>query len=399
MSVENVMSTIQAQESAVESAVEGESSAGHSQPQSSTKTVRSIEDLFNATYESEQEEVAESKPMEKEEKVIPKEDKKNTAKPKEESEEKEEEQKEETTEEVKKEEPKQESQNFKVKVNGIEKEVPLQDLLNSYSGQQEIQRRFTEFDKQKKSWEKETAQEREFTNFVKTEYGEFKQYIDSMVSQYNQHGFVEKNPLQAVNQLLDKMGINSNLFEKALFEHMLPDYANYFNMSDVEREAFFTKKENEYLRKKEQGFTERDQLLKSQQEKQRKDFELIRSAGLDSVKYEELSKELENAGFKDISPEQVVDYAKQKPILDRIVKVFNEAGQDPMGDERAKTVHKLLTEFPDTTDEEILEYLSPDRVAMKKAQVLNQKGNKVPKVAPQKNEDAELNEMLNWFKR
>jgi len=195
------------------------------------------------------------------------------------------------------------------------------------------------------------------------------------------------------------MGINSNLFERALFEHMLPDYANYFNMSDVEREALFTKKENEYLRKKEQGFTERDQLLKSQQEKQRKDFELIRSAGLDSVKYEELSKELENAGFKDISPEKVVDYAKQKPMLDRIVKVFNEAGQDPMSDERAKTVHKLLTEFPDTTDEEILEYLSPDRVAMKKAQVLNQKGTKVPKVAPQKNEDAELNEMLNWFRR
>jgi len=185
MSVENVMSTIQAQESAVETAVEGELSAGHSQPQSSTKTVRSIEDLFNATYEGEQEEVAESKPMEKEEKVIPKEDKKNTAKPKEETEENTEEVKEETTEEVQKEEPKQESQNFKVKVNGIEKEVPLQDLLNSYSGQQEIQRRFTEFDKQKKSWEKETAQEKEFTNFVKTEYGEFKQYIDSMVSQYH----------------------------------------------------------------------------------------------------------------------------------------------------------------------------------------------------------------------
>ena len=42
----------------------------------------------------------------------------------------------------------------KVKVNGQEIEVPLQDVINAYSGQQEIHRRFTDFDKQKKAWEK-----------------------------------------------------------------------------------------------------------------------------------------------------------------------------------------------------------------------------------------------------
>ena len=396
MSVENVMNTIQAQEAATDMTVEGESSAGHSQPQSSTKTVRSIEDLFNATYESDDVTEKESKPMEKEEKVIPDAKDKVTAKPKEEKtddSEKTEEVKSDTTEET------QKDQNFKVKVNGIEKEVPLQDLLNSYSGQQEIQRRFTEFDKQKKSFEKDMAQEREFTNFVKNEYGEFKQFINSMVNQYENTGYVDKNPLTVVNQLLDKMGINSNLFEKALFEHMLPDYANYFNMSDVEREAFYTKKENEYLRKKEQSFAERDQQSKLHEEKRRKDFELITNAGLDSVKYESLAKEMSDAGFKDLTPEMVVDYAQQKPLLDRIVTVFNEAGLNAIGDERAKIVHKLLKEFPNTTNEEILEYLSPEKMALKKAQVLNQKGTKVPKAAPQKSEDKELDDMLNWFKR
>jgi len=396
MSVENVMNTIQAQEAATDMTVEGESSAGHSQPQSSTKTVRSIEDLFNATYESDDVTEKESKPMEKEEKVIPDAKDKVTAKPKEEKtddSEKTEEVKSDTTEET------QKDQNFKVKVNGIEKEVPLQDLLNSYSGQQEIQRRFTEFDKQQKSFEKDMAQEREFTNFVKNEYGEFKQFINSMVNQYENTGYVDKNPLTVVNQLLDKMGINSNLFEKALFEHMLPDYANYFNMSDVEREAFYTKKENEYLRKKEQSFAERDQQSKLHEEKRRKDFELITNAGLDSVKYESLAKEMSDAGFKDLTPEMVVDYAQQKPLLDRIVTVFNEAGLNAIGDERAKIVHKLLKEFPNTTNEEILEYLSPEKMALKKAQVLNQKGTKVPKAAPQKSEDKELDDMLNWFKR
>jgi hypothetical protein len=395
MSVENVMNTISAQESGAEMSAEGESSAGHMQSNTTSKTVRSIEDLFNATYEGEQEDVGDTSPLEKEEKVIPKEEKKNTAKPKEE------EQKEEPSKEEEKIEETSEStdQNFKVKINGIEKEVPLQDLLNSYSGQQEIQRRFTEFDKQKKTWEKETAQDKEFTKYVMTEIDGLKTNFQSVISQYEKTGYVDKNPITFVNQLLDNMGINSNLFERALFEHMLPDYANYFNMSDVEREAFYTKKENEYLRKKEQGFTERDRQLNSQKEQQQKDFELIRSAGLDSVKYEELSKELEGAGIKDLTVDKIVDYAKQKPLLDRIVTVFNEAGLDSVGNDKAKTVYKILTEFPDTTNEEILEYLSPEKSVLKTAQVLSQKGAKTPKSVPQKNEDTELNEMLNWFKR
>jgi len=403
MSVSNVMDTIQAQEAGNEEVAEGETSAGSYQPaqQQGTKTIRSIEDLFNSTYEADADADTDSKPMKKEEKIIPEsKDEKITAKPKQETQETEEQAQEESliddsVKQVEKEQP----QMFKVKINGSDKDVPLQDLLNSYSGQQEIQRRFTEFDKQKKSWESQTAQEKQFTNFVQQEYSGLREDLSALVSQYQKAGYVEKNPLQVVNQLLDKMGINSNLFERALFEHQLPDYANYFNMSDVEREAFYTKKENEFLRKKEQSFSERDQQVKFQEEKRRKDYELITSAGLDSVKYQESFKELSDAGINDITPEKVVDYVKQKPLLDRIVDVFNQAGQNAVGDERARIVHKLLTEFPDTTNEEILEYLSPEKVALKKAQILNQKGVKTPKAPPQKSEDKEMEELLNWFKR
>jgi hypothetical protein len=397
------MDTIQAQEAGNEEVAEGETSAGSYQPaqQQGTKTIRSIEDLFNSTYEADADADTDSKPMKKEEKIIPEsKDEKITAKPKQETQETEEQAQEESliddsVKQVEKEQP----QMFKVKINGSDKDVPLQDLLNSYSGQQEIQRRFTEFDKQKKSWESQTAQEKQFTNFVQQEYSGLREDLSALVSQYQKAGYVEKNPLQVVNQLLDKMGINSNLFERALFEHQLPDYANYFNMSDVEREAFYTKKENEFLRKKEQSFSERDQQVKFQEEKRRKDYELITSAGLDSVKYQESFKELSDAGINDITPEKVVDYVKQKPLLDRIVDVFNQAGQNAVGDERARIVHKLLTEFPDTTNEEILEYLSPEKVALKKAQILNQKGVKTPKAPPQKSEDKEMEELLNWFKR
>lgn len=401
MSVAQVMETVAAQESAQTQSGPVESDgveSGHTTPVKQAKQVRSIEDLFNETYEDDEPKKADKDlDIEKEKVIEGKDDKKEE---KEEKKEEKEEEKKEDQKEDKKEEKKDSKKQFvKVKINGVDTDVELQDVINSYSGQKEIQKRFTEFDKQKKEWEKSTQKDMEFSKFVKDEFTQLRTDFESILGQYEKNGFVDRNPVEIVNNLLDKMGLNSNIYERALFEHLLPDYAKFFNMTDVERDAFYAKKENEYLKKKERGFIERDSAVKLREETQQKNYELIKSAGLDSVKYEELSKELSDAGVEDLTTEKVVEYAKQKPVLDRIVGIFNEAGLNAVGDERARTIHQLLTEFPDTTNEEILDYLVPDRVAMRKAKVLNEKAPKVEKPVLKKGEDEELNEMLNWFKR
>jgi hypothetical protein len=286
----------------------------------------------------------------------------------------------------------------KVKVNGTETEVPLQDVVNSYSGQQEIQRRFTEFDKTKKAFESEKKELVGMNDYVKQEIGDLRSSFSAVVSQYEKNGYMDKNPLDAVNQLLDKMGINSNLFQRAVFEHQLPDYAKFFNMSDVERDAHYTKQENDYLRKKEQGFTERDQQVKLREEGQRKDLELIKDAGLDSVKYDEFLGELREAGHENITAEKVVEYAKQKPTLDKVIDVFNKLGQNPIGHEKTQVVFNILKEFPDTTADEILDHMDPNRVAMRAARVLDAKTPKISRVSSAKDEDQDLDDMLSFYK-
>ena len=406
MSVEGVMNTIATQDASESMGA----SIGHTgQPAGSSSTgkpvVSGIDDIFNLYDPSGEESEAEKNGIElkEDDKKIP--DELNNQKVKEAK--KEENKQEEKPEEEKKAEveAKKDPDNanlpekVKVKVNGNEIEVALQDVINSYSGQQEIQRRFTEFDKQKKTWEKETAQEKEFSSYVKNEIGELRGSFDSLINQYQKNGYIDQDPLSSVNQLLDKMGINSNMFNRALFEHNLPEYAKFFNMTDVERDAYFTKKENDYLRRKEQGFTERDQQVKLREEKQRQDFELIKSAGLDSVKYDELSSELLEAGHKDLTAEKVVEYAKQKPTLDKVVQVFQKVGSDPTQDERARTVFKIFSDFPETTIEEVLDHLDPQRAALKSAKVLHQKQSKVAKVPPQTDEDEELLDQLEFFRR
>jgi hypothetical protein len=406
MSVAQVMETMATQD-ATESM--GASVGNTGQPAGSSNTgkpvVSGIDDIFNLYDPSNEESEADKNGIEfkEDDKKIP--DELNNEKPKDEKkdEPKEEEKKEEgkKPEVEAKEESKQSNlpERVKVKVNGNEIEVPLQDVINSYSGQQEIQRRFTEFDKQKKTWEKESAQDKEFSQYVKTEIGDLRNSFESIIGQYQKHGFIDKNPLEAINQLLDKMGINSNMYERAVFEHQLPEYAKFFNMTDIERDAYFTRKENDYLRRKEQGFTERDQQVKLREEKQRQDFELIKSAGLDEVGYQSLSNELLEAGHKDLTADKVVEYAKQKPTLEKVVKVFQEIGVDPTQDGRAKTVFQLFTDFPDTTIDEVLDHLDPNRAAIKSAKVLQEKQPKNYKVPPQTDEDEELTDLLSYFRR
>ena len=401
MSVSDVMNTMMSQDATATMSADSTSSMPSGSSEGGKPMVKGVEDIFNLYDGCEDESPAAKNGIElKEDKTTIPDELNNVEEKTEVTGKKEEDEKEEKAENSKDviEESTKLPDRVKVKVNGQETEVPLQDVINSYSGQQEIQRRFTEFDKTKKAFETEKTQLNEYNNYVKQEIGDLRDSVSSLVSQYEKNGYMEKNPLEVVNQLLDKMGINSNLFTRAVFEHQLPDYAKFFNMTDVERDAYYTKQENEYLRRKEQGFTERDQQVKLREQKQQQDLELIKSAGLDSVKYEELASELKDAGHNDLTPEKVVEYAKQKPTLDKVVNVFQQIGVDPTQDPRAQTVFKILTEFPSTTVEEILDHLDPQRLALKSAQVLAAKAPKGTKVINPKAEDSEFEDMMNYYK-
>lgn len=397
MSVSAVMDTMASQDATETMGASSIGTGGSTQSSGESKpTVKSIEDVFNIYADGEDETPAAKNGIELKEDKTKLPDELNNDVVKEEK--VEETKSEEKTSEVIKDDKPATPDLVKVKINGVEKEVPLQDVINSYSGQQEIQRRFTEFDKSKKAFETEKTQLTQFNDYVKQEIGDLRQSFSGIISSYEKNGYIDADPLVAVDKLLDNMGINSHTFRRAMFEHQLPEFAKFFNMTDIEREAHYAKQENEYLRKKEQGFNERDQQVKLSQEKQRKDFDLIKSAGLDSVKYGELESELLEAGHKDLTAEKVVEYAKQKPTLDKVVQIFDTIKADPMQDPRARTVFKILQEFPETTVDEILDHLDPQRAALKTAKVLDAKAPKVNKVASKKGEDTDFDEMMDFYK-
>jgi hypothetical protein len=245
----------------------------------------------------------------------------------------------------------------KVKIDGIDQEVSIEDLKNGYSGKQAISKRFTELDNEKKAFVKEKTQVLADGNKMREEIASLKGGFEAAINEYNRHGFTQKNPLALVDQLLDKIGVDSHAYNRSVFEHNLPEYARFFEMDEIQRDAYFAKKENEFLRKKDQSFIERTQQAQAQTARQQQEYNLIKISGLSVDEFNQHFDELADLGNEDLSVEKVLEFAKIKPIWDKagdIVSKSIKAGDVAL----IQNVSRLLMEFPNTTEEEILENIN-----------------------------------------
>lgn len=297
----------------------------------------------------------------------------------------------ETKEEVK--EPKEEvnfdddNRTVKVKIDGKEIEVPLKDLKADYSGKQAISKRFNEFNKEKLAFEKTRKQYDADINNIQSEVSELRSGFESVVNEYKKNGFLSKSPMHTVNTLLDKLGINSYDFERAMFEHQLPEYAKFFDMSEVEQDAYFAKRENEFLRKRDQSLAERTQAAQASTARQQEEFNLIKNAGLTSEKYNELFEELEALGDEEISVEKVVEFSRIKPSLDRAGEIISKTKKS--GDTNLiGQVASLLMQYPQTTEEEIISHIDGSAVGAQMAKDLKDKEDFTVKTRPKKSATA-----------
>jgi hypothetical protein len=263
---------------------------------------------------------------------------------------------------------------FKVKVDGQEIEVTLDELTNGYSGKQAISKRFTEFDKKEKAFSKEKEQILNDQKYIQKEVNDLRESFKSQVDEFKKNGFNSKNPGAALDTLLDKIGVDSYSFNRAMFEHNLPEYAKFFEMDETGQEAYFVKKENEFFRKKEQTFAERTEQAQAQQQRQRQEFDLIKASGLTTDSYNVHFDELEALGAEDLSVEKVLEFAKVKPIFDKagsIVAKTSKANDIAL----IQDVSRLLMEYPNTDEQEIIEHIDGTAEEKKAAKILKDKEN------------------------
>jgi hypothetical protein len=321
-------------------------------------------------------------PEEKEEK---KEEKKPEPKEKEEKEEKKEEKKAEA-----------EKKKYAYKADGedVEEELTDEELKSRLSGSRAIQKRFTELDQQKKQVLQKEQEANETVNYVKSEMGSLRDSFSKDIEEFKTNGMVKGNPAKSIYNLLDKMGLDTAQFEKALFFHHLPEAAKFLDMGDAERDAFLLGRENEWLRKKQDAIKGQEREVQETRAKLEQENSLKRQAGVSEELFSELKEELAaKTNLKDLKTEQVLEWHKVKPFYTRAESMAQKV--------QGADVHKIariLLEFPDTTDEWMLEQLGYK--AQEEKKIVDQLAAKAPKKsAVKKADDDESDELWNSFRR
>ncbi len=206
------------------------------------------------------------------------------------------------------------SAKLKVKVDGSPEEVTVQDLINNYSGKVAYDKKFTEVGQKSKQLEQQTAQ-------FNAQRQELNQKIEPILKILKDP---TQDPFDALNLIVDMVGGDSHDLYKRSMEARLDEMDKLLSMSDVEREAYFLKKQNEHLlRSTEKRNQEMRQSEQFNQLKQKVDS--IRQAyGVSEDQYVEAFEELSQIyGDKGLKEEDIVDWASIKPHIPTIQEIVS----------------------------------------------------------------------------
>jgi len=223
----------------------------------------------------------------------------------------------------------------RVKVDGSYTDVPLADLVSNYSGKVVYDKKFAELGTQRKEVEAlkaHTANQRQFVDKVTAD-------IKAIV------GDNSKDPYEAISYLAEMVGIPTPELHKRSMEARLDELGKLLDMSDVERENYFLKKETDYLRGRQTARQEAE-VQAAESERFTSHVDQIREKhGVSESLFVEAMTELEEIYSDDPSfkptPEFVVDYAVQRPYLNKSKELVMPYADEIGSDKLAKTIQSL----------------------------------------------------------
>lgn len=229
---------------------------------------------------------------------------------------------------------------FKVKVDGKNEDVPLQELINNYSGKTAWDKKFTEIGKEKKTLEVEKAQ-------VTKQSEELKKHVSAALAPLKSK---DGNPMDSLLYLVEMSGDDPYNAYRRIMESNLEELGKLMDMGDVERELYFHRKKDELysdVAKKRQGKLQEEQTFN--QVVQKVDS-LRQTYNVTEDAYVEASDELEEIytasklDVNDITHEVIVDYASLKPHI-AVVKGLIEQYEDNISEGKYGDVVTELSRY------------------------------------------------------
>lgn len=223
-----------------------------------------------------------------------------------------------------------------VTVDGKKEQVSLKDLKNHYSGKVAWDKKFTELDKERKSYlaDKEIVEQQIETFFSKS----------------------QKDPKSALLELCDIAGVDSVMFMKQLRAGLLPEMQKLAQMTDVERKAYELEEENNLLKKGKESEQARIAREQEQASLMSEINRIQETYKLDSEAVKAHYKELKEI-VKDPSkhtPAKLEEYIQLKRAYDKVTSTLETSRPELIADNNVtETLVDFVLENPDISAEDI----------------------------------------------
>lgn len=245
---------------------------------------------------------------------------------------------------------------IRVKVDGKNEKVPVQELINNYSGKVSWDKKFSELSEEKNHYKAERDQYDQEKTIIQQQLATSRELAVKSLNG-------EARPLDFVNNVLDQMNINSYDFHKALRESMAEELSYYNEMTEIEREAYELKQRNEYLEQKQETSTKSSQEQKAQEELIQRVDSLRQTHGVSEEQYVAAFNDLSDMGIEDLSAENVVKYAvmvEPTAKAESLVEPYLDQLSDDEADALIVDIAKQLQRNKSLTTEEVAKFLAEE---------------------------------------
>jgi hypothetical protein len=229
---------------------------------------------------------------------------------------------------------------FKVKVDGKTTEVPVQELINNYSGKTAWDKKFNELGKEKKSLEFEKTGLTKEKEVLKT-------HIKNAIAPLKNK---DANPLDSLMYLVEMTGEDPYNAYRRVMEANLAELGQLLDMTETERELYFHKKKDELYSDIHKKRTSRHQEEQAFNQALQKVDTLRQTYKVSEEQFVDASEELEEIytvsglNVNDITDEAIVDYASLKPHIE-VVKGLVDKYEDNISEEKYGDIVAELSRY------------------------------------------------------
>lgn len=242
---------------------------------------------------------------------------------------------------------------IRTKVDGEWKDVPVSELQSAYSSREMRTKAFEEVKAQKVEIEQKSHK-------LEVARNKMKDLIDPIIEIINDE---TKDPYEAMEILVDKLGGDPQKLYKRSIEARLGELTKLLDMSDVERENYFLKKETDFLRSRDSKRMSADKeaheanTFRSSIDNMRKEFEVSEQQFVEAV--DELEKFYSEEEFAKLDTKFMVQYAAQRPHIMKVKELVGpyveEIGESKISDLVGQLSHGLWRK--EFTEAQVKEHL------------------------------------------